>query len=177
MNQNKQIGIDRTGRVRSIFSPRNLFIVLLFWGITSCANYYQKHWDFNQEFERGDLYQALETLEKNDKEGQSKSRFIYDVNNGLLLSILGKYDESNAYFEKAFLFGEDYRINYLDEAASYLTNPTFTMYRGEDHEHLMLLYFKAINYLKICIGSLKYRANLRFGIELMAPNFNLKLSG
>jgi uncharacterized protein len=147
MNQDKQIGHDRTGS--SVFSVRNLLTVFLCVGISSCANYYQKHLDFNQEFEKGDLHQALETLEKNDKEGQSKTRFIYDVNNGLLLSILGKYDESNAHFEKAFLFGEDYRINYLDEAASYLTNPTFTMYRGEDHEHLMLLYFKAINYLKM----------------------------
>src|SRR5690349_7774966 len=148
MNAKKKIGNERTWIVRSIL-VRCLLIILLYLGTTSCANYYQKHWDFNKEFEKGDLTQALETLEKNDKEGQGKTRFIYDVNNGLLLSIVGKYEESNAYFEKAFLFGEDYRINYFDEAASYLTNPTFTMYRGEDHEHLMLLYFKAINYLKL----------------------------
>ncbi len=47
------------------------------------------------------------------------------------------------------MFGEDYRINYLNEAISYLSNPNFTTYRGEDHEHLMLLYFKALNYLKM----------------------------
>ncbi len=47
------------------------------------------------------------------------------------------------------MFGEDYHINYLNEAASYLTNPNFTVYRGEDHEHLMVLYFKAINFLKL----------------------------
>ena len=37
----------------------------------------------------------------------------------------------------------------MNEAASYLTNPNFTAYRGEDHEHLILLYYKAINYLKL----------------------------
>ena len=62
---------------------------------------------------------------------------------------MGKYNESNEAFEKAFLFGEDFRINYLNEAASYLTNPTLAPYRGEDHEHLMVLYFKALNYLKL----------------------------
>jgi hypothetical protein len=117
--------------------------------ISGCATYYQKNFDFNTEFERGDLQRALATLEKNNKQEHGRSRFIYMVNNGLLLSILGRYEESNAYFEKAFLFGEDYHINYLNEAASYFTNPSVTIYHGEDHEHLMLLYYKALNYLKM----------------------------
>jgi len=117
--------------------------------LNACASYYQTHVDFNAEFEQGDLTRALETLSRFDKESESKTRFIYFSNRGLLLSILGKYEESNEYFEKAFLFGEDYRINYVNEAASYLTNPNVTLYRGEDHEHLMVLYFKAINFLKM----------------------------
>jgi hypothetical protein len=125
-----------------------LYIPVIFL-ITSCATYYQKNFDFNYEFERGDLQRALATLEKNNKQEHGRSRFIYMVNNGLLLSILGRYEESNTYFEKAFLFGEDYHINYLNEAASYFTNPSVTTYHGEDHEHLMLLYYKALNYLKM----------------------------
>jgi uncharacterized protein len=125
-----------------------VLLVLLF-ASGSCATYYHQNYNFNAEFENGDLKKALETLQSNEHQAESKSRFIYFLNNGLLLSILGKYDESNAYFEKAFLFGEDYHINYLNEATSYLTNPGVTVYRGEDHEHLMLLYFKAINFLKM----------------------------
>jgi hypothetical protein len=117
--------------------------------VTACANYYQKHFDFNKEFERGDLRQALETLKKDNREEQGRGRFIYHVNNGLLLSVLGQYEESNNAFEKAFIFGEDYRVNYVNEAAGYFLNPNFTVYRGEDHEHLMLLYFKALNFLKM----------------------------
>jgi len=117
--------------------------------LNACASYYQTHVDFNSEFEQGDLSRALETLSRFDKEAESKTRFIYFSTSGLLLSVLGKYEESNEYFEKAFLFGEDYRINYVNEAASYLTNPNVTLYRGEDHEHLMVLYFKAINFLKM----------------------------
>lgn len=117
--------------------------------MSACANYYTKHGDFNREFEGGNLDKALETLQKNDNLAYGKSKFIYYVNNGLLLSIMGRYEESNSYFEKAYLFGEDYRVNYLNEAASYFTNPNLTVYRGEDHEHLMLLYFKAINFLKM----------------------------
>ena len=116
----------------------------------SCApTYYQQHYNFNSEFERGDLQKALESLQADQRQGEGKSRFIYYVNNGILLSILGKYNESNEFFEKAFLFGEDYHINYVNEAASYMVNPQLTLYRGEDHEHLMVLYFKAINFLKM----------------------------
>jgi uncharacterized protein len=115
----------------------------------SCATYYQQHHDFNSEFEKGDLPRALEVLQQKESLANSKSRFLYFVNNGLLLSILGKYEASNDFLEKAFMFGEDYHINYFHEATGYLTNPNMSVYRGEDHEHLMLLYFKAINYLKM----------------------------
>jgi uncharacterized protein len=125
---------------------RILLFLLLF---QSCATYYQTNFTFNQEFESGDLNKAITTLQKHAREGNGKSEFLYDANNGLVLSLLGKYDESNQYFEKAFLFGEDYRKNYLLEVASYLTNPMVTSYKGEDHEHLLILYYKAINYLKL----------------------------
>ncbi|HYF68961.1 MAG TPA: hypothetical protein VD884_12545 [Ohtaekwangia sp.] len=116
---------------------------------TACANYYQNNYSFNEKFEQGELHTALETLKKNSNEAHGKNRFIYYSNKGLLLSVLGKYAESNESLEKAFLFGEDYRINYIHEAASYLSNPMLTPYRGEDHEHLMVLYFKALNFLKM----------------------------
>ena len=128
--------------IRWVFS----FLLVL---LSSCATYYQKHWDFNTEFEKGDLQKALETLEKQEGQASGKAKFIYFANNGLLHAVLGDYPASNEDFEKAFLFGEDYRINYVNEAASYFTNPNLTVYRGEDHEHLMVLYFKAINYLKM----------------------------
>lgn len=114
-----------------------------------CASYYQKNQSFNHEFESGDLQQAVQTLNKNEREAHGRERFIYYANKGLLLSVLGQYTASNENFEKAFLFGEDNRINYFNEAAAYLTNPMVTVYRGEDHEHLMILYFKAINFLKM----------------------------
>jgi hypothetical protein len=136
--------------IKSVFPRACLWLIAAASMLSGCANYYQKHIDFNAEFEKGDLQQALDILQKkNGEEERSKTRFLHFANQGLLLSILGRYEESNAAFEKAFIFGEDYRVNYLNEAASYLTNPNFTVYRGEDHEHLMVLYFKAINFLKM----------------------------
>ncbi|MEQ9591812.1 MAG: hypothetical protein RLN86_04405 [Cyclobacteriaceae bacterium] len=115
----------------------------------SCATYYETNISFNEAFRKGNLELALEELQETPEKEYRKRQFLFLVNNGLLLSILGRYEESNTYLEKAFIFGEDFRINYLNEAASYLTNPNFTVYRGEDHEHLLLLYYKALNFLKL----------------------------
>ncbi len=124
--------------------------MMLGLAITACTtgSYYQSNRSFNEDFEHGDLEGALKALQAKSSEATGRKEFLYNVNNGLLLSMLGRYNESNEYLEKAYLFREDFRNNYLYEAASYLTNPTFTTYKGEDHEHLMLLYYKAINYVK-----------------------------
>src|SRR5690606_1833106 len=116
---------------------------------SACATYYHTQADFNREFERGDLNRALEALQRRDQHEHGRNKFLYLVNNGLVLSVMGKYRESNEYFEKAYLFGEDYHKDYIKEVASYWSNPMVTVYRGEDHEHLMVLYYKAINFLKM----------------------------
>ncbi len=117
--------------------------------LSACASFYEGTYEYNKHFEEGNLDQALKTLQSSTLYNRKHAQFLSHVNNGLLLSVMGRYEESNEYFEKAYIFGEDYRINYAREAASYLTNPTVTIYRGEDHEHLMLLYYKALNFVKL----------------------------
>lgn len=128
---------------------RKLFCFLVIGIAQSCATYYQSTYDFNQAFEKGELENALAQLRTSPSRDYRKKEFLYQVNSGLLLSILGRYEESNVHLESAFLLGEDYHKNYINEAASFLTNPQFISYRGEDHEHLLLLYYKAINFLKM----------------------------
>jgi uncharacterized protein len=128
---------------------RHIAICAVLLLLSGCATHYQTNYNFNSEFQKGDLQKALQALQGNEGQAEGKARFIYYLNNGLLLSILGSYEESNSYFEKAFLFGEDYNKDYVNLAASYFTNPNMVVYRGEDHEHLMLLYFKALNFLKM----------------------------
>ncbi len=132
-------------------SVRFLTKILLFLGVllASCATYYQMNYDFNQSFEAGNLEQAAKVLEKNKKASEGRARFLYFLNNGVVQSLMGNYEASNQYLEEAYIFGEDYQVNYFNAAASLLTNPTLEVYKGEDHEHLLLLYYKAINYLKL----------------------------
>ena len=128
---------------------KTLFIGLMTMLFSACASFYETSYDFNREFEHGNIDRALEQLQHDKQYAKSKVKFLYYTNTGLLLSMKGQYKESNEYFEKAYLFGEDFRVNYAAEIASYFTNPMITVYRGEDHEHLLPLYYKAINYLKM----------------------------
>jgi uncharacterized protein len=145
--------------IRHILNPRpeissqkhraKLIVIIASAILFSCATYYQANYKFNQEFESGNLNDALQTLRNKTGKANGRDRFLYFVNKGLVLSMLGKYEESNKFFENAYLFWEDFKIDYFSEGASYLLNPTITVYRGEDHEHLMLLYYKSLNFLKM----------------------------
>lgn len=134
-----------------ILNRKSVYVLLLtaFFSVTSCATYYQANFEFNKQFESGNLKGAVQTLKKNVGKATGKDRFLYFVNKGLVLSMMGQYEESNKFFEEAYLFWEDFKVDYFSEGAAYLTNPMVTVYRGEDHEHLMLLYYKAMNFLKL----------------------------
>ena len=131
----------------SFFRYTYLIVVCLF--ATSCATFYEINYEFNQNFEEGNIEQARSVLNKNKKRVKKKEEFLYFANHGVVSWMLGDYENSNIQFEKAYLYGEDYRQNPLNVAASFLVNPNLIKYPGEDHEHLLLLYYKALNYLKL----------------------------
>ncbi|MEP4095170.1 hypothetical protein [Reichenbachiella sp.] len=104
---------------------------------------------FNQDFERGDMELAEKILEQNPKAAKGREKFLYFLNRGTVAALLNKPEQSNVYLEQAFIFGEDYHTNYLNELGAFVVNPTVIEYKGEDHEHLILLYYKALNFLKM----------------------------
>lgn len=112
-------------------------------------SYYEINYEFNKNFEQGDIEKAQSVLASNKKAEHSKTRFLYLANRGTVDHLLGNYEASNKWLEEAYVFGEDYRKNYLNFAASYFLNPNLIVYPGEDHEHLMLLYYKSLNFLKM----------------------------
>lgn len=126
-----------------------LLPLLLSLSLASCLTYYQRNLQFYQSFETGKFQAAKQTL-LNDKKGAKRNtRLLHFLNLGIVHSMLGEYQVSNQYFEKAYTLGEDYRTNYLKEALSFLSNPSVTEYKGEDWELLLLHYYKALNYMKM----------------------------
>jgi uncharacterized protein len=125
---------------------------LLLVGLSGCTlpTFYERFYAFNQTISDGNLQAAEEMLEKNEaKLEKGKLRFLFNVNAGLVLSMRGKFKESNAHFEKADLFVEDFQKSVVEGGAALLLNPNLSTYQGEDHEILMINYYKAINYLQM----------------------------
>ncbi|MCE2955548.1 MAG: hypothetical protein LW841_00175, partial [Flammeovirgaceae bacterium] len=71
-----------------ILNRKSVYVLLLtaFFSVTSCATYYQANYEFNKQFESGNLKGAVQTLKKNVGKATGKDRFLYFVNKGLVLS-------------------------------------------------------------------------------------------
>jgi hypothetical protein len=117
--------------------------------LTSCATYYEKSLAFQEHFVRGDMERANVILDKNKKAAQNKDRLLYFWQKGVVLQHLGRYEESNEYFEQAYFFTEDYRKTWTEEATSLLINAAMKPYTGEDHELVLMHYYKALNFLQM----------------------------
>ena len=115
----------------------------------SCASYYHTNQKFNRLFEEGELKKADQVLEGSKKAAEGRARLLYYLNRGVVTAMLGSYEESNRFFEQAYVLGEDLRNNYWNVASSYLINPLFANYTGEDHELLLIHYYKALNFLQL----------------------------
>ena len=124
-------------------------VMVLLVGCT-LPTFYQRFYDFNKTVSDGNLQAAEKMLDANAaKLEKGKLKFLYFVNAGLVRSMEGKFKESNEYFEKADLFIEDYKKKAGEQVSALLLNPNMTTYPGEDHEILMINYYKAINYLQL----------------------------
>lgn len=135
-----------------IFIKRALSLLLLAGFLNSCftPTYYQRFYNFNKSVSDGNLVQAEKMMKSEQaKMEKGKLRFLFWVNAGIVASMQGKFQESNAYFEKADLFIEDYQKNILEESGALLLNPNLSTYQGEDHEKLMINYYKALNYYQM----------------------------
>lgn len=131
---------------------RVLHIFLLVVILQGCTlpTFYQRAYTFNKSVSDGNLAQAEEMLEANsEKLEKGKLQFLFEVNAGLVRSMQGKFRESNEHFEKADLFVEDFKKKAGEEAGALLLNPNLSTYRGEDHEILMINYYKALNYVQM----------------------------
>lgn len=122
-------------------------LILLF--SFSCISYYQMNYKFNEYFAEGEIDKAEKVLAGSKKAPEGKAKLLYYLNRGLVSSLQGEYEESNEFFEQAYVLGEDLRNNYWNTATSLLLNPNMTFYTGEDHELLLLHYYKALNFLKM----------------------------
>lgn len=134
--------------LKSINIVKGLSLLTIFFFL-SCATYYQKRISFQRDFARGNIEGAQKFLIKNKKASGKKDRLLYFLDRGVVEQMLGNYDSSNFYFEKAYLFSQDFRKNLANDVAGMVSNPMVKPYKGEDYEIVMIHYYKTINYIQL----------------------------
>ena len=117
--------------------------------LQACGTYHTKHAKFHRLFSANKLVEADLLLAKGKRAEKSKNKLLYYFDRGVVAHLLGRYKESNHFFEQAYLTHANFLTNPVNEALVFLINPTVTDYRGEDHEVLLLHYYKALNFLQL----------------------------
>ncbi len=121
-------------------------LAIVFFLCGGCATYYTKNRQFQEQFASGNIEAADKTLSAAEKKVKQKDILLSYLNRGVVMQMLGSYSESNDYFEKAYIYLEDYKKNLASEALSLISNPSVKPYNGEDHEIVLIHYYMALNY-------------------------------
>lgn len=108
-----------------------------------------KNYQLQSYITNGDFHSADKLLKK-DKKGESGvNKVLHYMNKGVVNFMLGNYQLSNTYFEKADLYNEDYKKSLGSEALAMISNPMVRPYKPEDFEIVMVHYYKSLNYLML----------------------------
>jgi len=148
-----------------IFNVTILVMMLLL--IVGCATFYKKTQDVQSAISSGNFEQANKLLEKDKKWAENNHRVLYYMNRGVVLFMLGEYEKSNQYFNKADFYYEDYTKKFGYEALALVTNPMTKPYKPEDFEVIMVHFYKALNF----IGMNNYESAL---VECRRVNIRLQ---
>lgn len=133
-------------RIKGYIVTCFVLTIFLFYG---CATYYQKSSEFHQSFAAGNLEAAKSFLDKNTKAAEKKDRLLYFLDRGVVEQMLGNYQESNVYFEEAYIYHENYTKNFANDLLGMVSNPMVKPYQAEDFEAVLIHYYKAINYIHL----------------------------
>jgi hypothetical protein len=136
--------------MRNTFKPLRFFIYLSTMVILSgCASYYQKQVKVQRKLEKGNVGAALNALPEDKKAAKGRNELLFYLEKGSLAFLNGKNELCLEYLNKADFYIEDQKLDVGKYALSLLTNPNVMDYRPEDHERVMIHYYKSLAYLQL----------------------------
>lgn len=130
-----------------MFKFRQAWIAWLLMPVLfSCATYHERAQPYYNDLQQYNYTQAEKLLDRNKLIQARRNRLLYYMEKGYVSHLLHQYDTSNVYFNLADAFNENYKGSVWDVAVGTVTNPMMQTYRGEDFEHFLVHYYKALNY-------------------------------
>lgn len=138
------------------FAPFQIFIpLLLFWFLASCvSNHYDRTEDFNFSWKIGDLEQASLEVQKLVRDGPSRDRMLYLMEEGSIKRMTGDFDGSIRSLTKA---AEEYsrwfgvhlesQTKISEEMMATIGTPEWKPYKSRVYERVMLRMYQGLNFL------------------------------
>lgn len=122
-----------------------LLVLILFF--PACAPTLQHHERVEKNLLAHQYTDADQVVEKSKKRYGDRNALLYWLDRGMLLHFAGRYQESNAFFEKAKLRVEGlYTESVMAHAGAMISNDNVLPYEGEDFEKVLIPLFSALNY-------------------------------
>lgn len=121
--------------------------LVVFFLLTGCSSYSTRVTDVRKLLAQGELDAALEKAEATQA-GSSEVLFLMEK--GLILHYAGRFEESNAAFERAELLIDDlYTKSLTKELGAFITSDNVRDYDGEEFERVWINYYRALNYIHL----------------------------
>ena len=132
---------------RSFFVFSILFVLLFFGG---CASHSELRKGMVDNTRLGYYEKSLKKLDALRKEASKKDRLMYQMDRGILLHHLGRYEESNQVLEAAKQTLDDlFTKDISDELAAIAWNDANRAFKGEEFERVMVHLISAFNYMQM----------------------------
>ncbi len=127
-----------------------LMMLVLLWILGGCASHAEIRKGMVDNTRFGRYEKALKKLDTLKKDASSKDRLMFQMDRGILLHHLGRYEESNQVLEAAKrtldkLFTKDIS----DELAAIAWNDANKAFKGEEFERVMVHLICAFNYMHL----------------------------
>jgi tetratricopeptide (TPR) repeat protein len=133
-----------SGCAGRIFAAAAVFTL----GLAGCASYGDSAALIQRDLTAQRPERALQRLQKMSV--PNTDRALYLLNEGMLLHLAGKWQDSNAAFEAAQRLMKDLAaLSIREQGTSLLVNDYTRSYEGEPYDKIMLHVYKALNYLAL----------------------------
>ncbi|WP_440874240.1 hypothetical protein [Thalassotalea sp. PLHSN55] len=126
---------------------RVFFSVLMLITVSACSSYHQQNPII--PLQNGQYLQAEKALKKNHQ-SQYKNRLLLALELGVVNHLEGDYQQSNQHFHDAEkLIEQLYTLSLSESLLTSVTGSSYSTYKGQTFEYVLVNYYKALNFLML----------------------------
>ncbi len=134
---------------RYLLAIKNLLVLSVFLVLAGCSTYGEGLEGVLNDI-RSENYSGADNGAKEVLSPSGSDRLLHFLERGMIAHLDGRYQESNALLEQAYLISDSlYRSSAEDWLASSMTHPGNASYKGQLYERIYLHYTKMLNYLML----------------------------